>query len=132
VTTAVDSSLLLDVLVGHPEFGPASLRALQAAERAGALLACPVVWSEVRGQFAGRGAMLAAMDNARIQFDPFDEACADSAGALWARYRQAGGTRTRLLPDFLVGAHAQLRGGRLLTRDRGFYRRYFPGLQILS
>lgn len=38
----------------------------------------------------------------------------------------------RLVPDFLIGAHAQLRGGRLLTRDRGFYRRFFSKLRIIE
>ncbi|HWG36161.1 MAG TPA: PIN domain-containing protein [Terriglobales bacterium] len=118
--------------MGHPGFGPGSLRALREADRNGAILACPVVWAEVRGQFSGREAMAAAMAQARIAFDPFDEECADIAGAIWLRYRQAGGSRARLLPDFLVGAHAMLRGGRLLSRDRGFYRRYFPKLQVLS
>jgi hypothetical protein len=42
------------------------------------------------------------------------------------------GPRKRLVADFLVAAHAQVRTGRLLTRDRGFFRRYFTELDVVE
>ncbi|MGH2467728.1 MAG: hypothetical protein ACRDGL_08360, partial [Candidatus Limnocylindrales bacterium] len=50
----------------------------------------------------------------------------------WRAYRASGGARSRLVGDFLVGAHAQVLADRLLTRDRGFYRTYFRDLTILE
>jgi hypothetical protein len=73
-----------------------------------------------------------ALREAKVLFDPFDRECADVAGATWRDYRRHGGKRTRMIADFLVGAHATARGGRLITRDRGFYRRYFTGLAIIG
>ncbi len=131
--TAVDSSVLLDVLSAEPRFAAASERALREAGRKGALLACPIVWAEVQSHFARPEEMRAAMGGAGIVFDPFDEACAALAGRIWADYRRAGGSRQRLIADFLVGAHAQVRGGgRLLSRDRGFYRRYFAQVAVTA
>jgi predicted nucleic acid-binding protein len=132
VVTAVDSSILLDVLTDDPERRVDSLAALREAGRVGALLVCPVVWSEVRAFFADPSEMHKAFVDAGLNFDPFDRECADLAGALWREYRKRGGARTRLIADFLIGAHAEIRGGRLLTRDRGFFRRYFTRLQILA
>ena len=131
VITAVDSSVLLDVLTDDPAHVAASLAALREARRLGTLLVCPVVWAELRGSFADSATMTAALEGAGVVFDPFDRACADLAGATWREYRRRGGSRTRVVADFFVGAHAQLRGGRLLTRDRGFFRRYFEQLQIV-
>ena len=132
MVTAVDSSILLDVLTDDPRRRTHSLAALREARQVGSLLICPIVWSEVRAFFSERGAMHHAFADAGLTFDPFDRDCADLAGAMWRAYRASGGKRTRLIADFLVGAHAQVRGGRLLTRDRGFFRRYFTDLQILG
>jgi predicted nucleic acid-binding protein len=34
------------------------------------------------------------------------------------------------MPDFLIGAHASIRGYRLLSLDEGLYRTAFPTLKI--
>ncbi len=132
MVTAVDSSMLLDVLTDDPNHGTSSLSALHAASETGPLIVCPVVWAEMRGFFEDAERMQHTFIDAQIQFDPFDQECAEIAGLHWFEYRRRGGARTRLIADFLIGAHARVRGGRLLTRDRGFFRRYFSELQILN
>ncbi len=132
VITAVDSSVLLDVLTSSPAFGTASLNALREARGLGALVVCPIVWAEVRANFPDAPMMHKAFSAAGIQFDPFDQACADLAGDLWREYRRKGGKRERLVADFLIAAHAQIRAQQLLTRDRGFARYYFHQLRLVE
>jgi hypothetical protein len=54
------------------------------------------------------------------------------AGKVYQRYRAQGGSRTGVLPDFFIGAHAAVAQLSLLTRDPSGYRRYFPGIVLVA
>lgn len=130
--TAVDSSVLLDVLSGDRDHGPRSAAALRQAAADGALVASAVVWAETIGAYDDPKAVEARLDRLDLQLVPDDRDVALAAGRVYRAYRTAGGTRRRILPDFLIGAHALVHADRLLTRDRGFYRSQFARLTILE
>jgi predicted nucleic acid-binding protein len=54
------------------------------------------------------------------------------AGRVFLRYRRQKGTKSGVLPDFFVGAHAAVSGLPLLTRDLRRYRTYFPSLKLIA
>ena len=129
MVTAVDSSVLLDVLLNDPQHAPASMKALRQAAGEGSLILCDIVLAEVAPTLAPAD-MTQFLSDWNLTFVPSSLPSATLAGEMFRTYLQRGGNRGRVVPDFLVAAHAQTLAERLLARDRGYYRDYFTQLKL--
>ena len=127
--TAVDSNVLLDVFLPSDEHGPRSREWLTGAYNAGSIVVCDIVYAELVPSFGDRLALDEALRSISAFTSPIDTSIAYQAGTRWMQYRRAGGPRTRIIADFLIGAHAISVADVFLTRDRGFFSTYFPELR---
>lgn len=130
--TAVDTSVLIDVFGADPQFGATSAKALRQCLNEGAIVACDVVWSETRAAFPSDESFSQAMRALGVEFSALLAPAASLAGVSRKKYRAVGGQRKRVMADFMIGGHAATQCDRLLTRDRGYYRKYFASLAVLE
>lgn len=131
--TALDSSVLLDVLVDDPAHADAAERALRSAAGEGALVIGECVVAEIRPAFAD-GDIEQFMADWNIGFQPSSIESSLLAGRMFKSYlvRQKPRRGGRVVADFLIGAHALVHADRLLARDRGYYRDYFADLVVVE
>ena len=129
--TAVDSSVLLDVLCDDPGFAVRSAAALRRVMQEGRIIVSEPVVAEI-GPALKEDALRGFLSDWGMELVPGTIETALLAGKNFSTYLGRGGKRGRVVTDFLIGAHAALLSDRLLARDRGYFRDYFKSLVLLE
>jgi predicted nucleic acid-binding protein len=139
VTTAVDTNVVIALWDKDPALSLAAHTALEAAFRRGGLVVAAPVFAELLAA-PGRTETFVSVffEDTGIVIDwDLGESVWRSAGRAFHEYserrrKHRDSSARRILADFLIGAHAQVRGYRLLTLDERLYRAAFPTLTIES
>jgi len=128
---AVDTSILLAIFKGEPN-GELWLQCLLSAAETATLVISSVVLAEIRSFFSSDDACNKAIRQLELRYSALTEESSLLAGMIFRGYRDEGGPRKSILPDFLVAAHAAIQADLLATEDRGYLRRYFPAIRLLD
>jgi predicted nucleic acid-binding protein len=126
----VDANALLDILTADPVWSAWSQGAMIEAKTDG-LAINPIIYSELAPAFREESELAAALADWPLQRLQLPYEAAWPAAQAFALYRRGGGLRTSPLPDFYIGAHAEVDGLTLLTRDPTRYRTYFPKVSLI-
>jgi predicted nucleic acid-binding protein len=127
----VDTNVILDVVEDDPDWADWSQTRLDAAALQYTLLVNSVIYAELAIAYRRIEELEAMLSAGGFRMEPIPREALFLAGAVFRQYRRRGGTKTGVLPDFFIGAHAAVAGVPLLTRDARRYRTYFPGLEII-
>ncbi|MGA8762687.1 MAG: type II toxin-antitoxin system VapC family toxin [Candidatus Sulfotelmatobacter sp.] len=137
MTAAIDTNVIVALWANDPALSLAAETALEMAFRRGSLVVAAPVFAELIAAPGRTEAFVGSFleeNGIAVDWD-LNEPIWRSAGRAFQSYAERRrkqrdhGTR-RLLADFLIGAHADIRGYRLLSLDERLYRAAFPTLKI--
>lgn len=140
--TAVDTNILLDILIPDESHFLSSKNLLDKYIEKGQLIICEIVYAELASQFIDEEEIRAFLSDTGIKLVHSNEKTLYITGERWRGYAKNRKPavcrkchspiqlRQRVLSDFIIGAHALVNANLLLSRDRGFYRAYFKDLKV--
>ena len=152
--TAVDTNILLDILIGDKRRLAYSKKVIDTYLGQGQLIISEVVYAELACQFASESELTEFLSSTSIKLVHSNERTLTLAGERWKNYSKRKkkelqcsecgkfvivhcencnsiiSSRQRMVSDFMIGAHALNHAELLLSRDRGFYKTYFKDLDV--
>lgn len=127
----VDTNVLLDVVQDDPDWADWSQRQLEAARLRGPLAINAIVYAELSMAYAHIEDLEKVLELIGLREIAIPREALFLAGKVFLEYRRRKGSKTNVLPNFFIGAHAAIAGLPILTRDVRRYRTYFPTVEIL-
>jgi predicted nucleic acid-binding protein len=137
VTTALDSNILSALWSNEPSASTVMDELVEARTLGAIVISGPVYVELAAHPTAPRNFLekFLAETGIRVEFLLDEEVWRKAASSFstYAERRRKSGASTpkRMLPDFLIAAHAMLRADRLFTLDPSRYERDFPRLRLL-
>ena len=128
----VDSNVILDIVTDDKNWATWSLDQVSTALSVGPIVTNAIVYAETSVRIPTMGEMDDILARLGVEIREMPKGVLFLAGKAFGQYRNFGGSRAGILPDFLIGAHAAYLSVPLLTRDTRRYRSYFPQLELIA
>ena len=129
--TLLDTNVLLDIATADAVWLSWSEKEFCSATAQGPIPINPIIYAELAPAFATVADLDYWLDPAIFERLPLPYAAGWLAAQAFLKYRRSGGVKTSPLPDFYIGAHAEVGGHTLVTRDPSRYRTYFPSVRLI-
>jgi predicted nucleic acid-binding protein len=130
--TAIDTNILIDILAGTPQQFATASEAVRKLRQQGRILVPIVCYAQLASRFATESKLKDFIDLLDAATLPLEPEAAYLAGTFFRSYLQRGGSRDRIIADFLIAAQAQVSADRILTKDKRFYGTHFPKLKAIA
>jgi len=128
----VDTNVLVDLLTNDPTWAEWSISQLRAQAQIYRLVINPVIYAELSLTFITVESLDDTLAILQIPVVEIPKPALFLAGKAFVQYRRQGGTKSNVLADFFIGAHAAVSGYPVLTRDVRRYGSYFPTVKLVA
>lgn len=128
----VDSNIVFDIVDNDPQWGLWSSRQLRRWGILDALAINAIIYAEISPRYLSPPDVDQVLEALQLSCLDLPLAAAFLAGKAYVHYRRQGGSKSNVLPDFFIGAHATVLGCAVLTRDTQRYTTYFPKLRLIA
>ena len=130
--TLVDTNVLIDILSSDTTWETWSATALRQRSGYGPLVINEIVYAELAGRYSTQQALDSIVERLDLHFEWLPKSALHLAGQTFTKYRRSGGTRSSILADFFIGAHAAIIQFPIITRDTKRYRTHFPDVELIA
>jgi predicted nucleic acid-binding protein len=131
-STLIDTNILIDVLERREPFLGWVQRAFMRLAEKGPLIINQVIYCEASVPYQSATQFDEIVGGGWMKREDVPWEAAFRAGKAFESYRRNGGAKQSALPNFFIGAHAAVKGHRILTRDAALFRTYFPEVEIIA
>jgi|SRR5271165_1318752 len=128
----VDTNVLLDVVNRNPVWLNWSAGQMMQLAKIHELIINPIIYAEFSVTFVLLAEVEKSVSDLGLKVEDLPREAAFLAGKAFHQYRKLGGSKSGVLPDFFIGAHAMVLSCPLLTRDTGRYATYFPTVHLIT
>jgi hypothetical protein len=126
----VDTNVIIDVLTDDRQWADWSIEQLEAKAGSG-LIINPVVYAELCFGSPSIDFVDDIVRRFALAYQEIPRQGLFRAAKAFAKYKGRKGSKTSVLPDFFIGAHAEAAGISLLTRDARRLSAYFPNVKLI-
>lgn len=127
----IDTNLVLDIVIDDSPWAARADDALRQHRGQGAFINS-VIYAELCTGAPSQEYVDEIVDDLKLDYWEIPKSGLFIAARAYRQYRSKGGTKTSPLPDFFIGAHAEVLGCPILTRDLKRYRTYFPTVELIT
>lgn len=127
----IDTNIIIDIISKDAVWQDWSLNQIKEHEQQG-LFINNIIYAELATAYDIADVLDYDLQMIGISLQVIPKEAAFLAAKAFVQYRKNGGIKTNVLSDFFIGAHAQVMGTPILTRDVRNYRIYFPGVPLVT
>jgi predicted nucleic acid-binding protein len=128
----VDTNVLVDVVEHDPQWWSWSVGQMRNLSLTHSLAINVIIYAELASTYSSSAILDQKIATMNLILENIPRTAAFLAGKAYLLYRRQSGTKSSVLSDFFIGAHAAVLGCPLLTRDTRRYSTYFPSVRLIT